>query len=310
MPSWSDILEELNEEEGQGEKRSRSSLDTVRRKYLKELSDRTRRNTIAYYSGWLTKPDLWQTGIGDEDINGFMEVVHGLERSKGLDLLLHTPGGDLAATQAIIHYLRGMFDKDIRAIVPQLAMSGGTMIACACKEIVMGEHSSLGPIDPQIRGIPAGGVVEEFERAYQETKKHPEKAYLWQQIISQYRPTFIGQCEKAIEWSEEIVREQLCEVMFEGKKNNKAKAGRIAKKLNDHSKNKSHNRHIHISELKKIGLNVTRLEDDDGLQDLVLTVHHAYMHTLTKGLPVKIVENQKGDALIRNIAPSYGKMMP
>lgn len=303
MPSWSEILKEINKEEVRGERRNRRSLDTVRRKYLKKLSCRTKRNTIAYYSGWLTKPNLWQTEIGDEDINGLMEVIHKLDRSKGLDLILHTPGGNLAATQAIIHYLRGMFGEDIRAIVPQLAMSGGTMIACACKEIVMGEHSSLGPIDPQVRGIPASGVVEEFERAYEEIKRHPEKLHLWQLIISQYRPTFISQCENAIEWSEDIVKEQLSEVMFDGKRGGKAKAGSIAKKLSSHSRNKSHGRHIHINELKSMGLRVTRLEDDDDLQDLVLTVHHAYMHTLTKGFSVKIIENQDGDALIRNITP-------
>ena len=42
-----------------------------------------------------------------------------------------------------------MFGTDIRAIVPQLALSAGTMVALACKEIIMGKHSSLGPIDPQ-----------------------------------------------------------------------------------------------------------------------------------------------------------------
>ena len=42
------------------------------------------------------------------------------------------------------------FGEDIRAIIPQTSMSGGTMIACSCKEILMGKHSSLGPVDPQI----------------------------------------------------------------------------------------------------------------------------------------------------------------
>ena len=83
-----------------------------------------------------------------------------------------------------------MFKKDIRAIVPQIAMSAGTMIACSCHSILMAEHSNLGPIDPHLRGIPAYGVIEEFKRVYKEIKKDPNKIVLWSTIISQYKPTF------------------------------------------------------------------------------------------------------------------------
>ena len=50
---------------------------------------------------------------------------------------------DPAAAEAIVNYLRLKFDYDIRVIVPQLAMSAGTMIACAAKEIIIGKQSSL-----------------------------------------------------------------------------------------------------------------------------------------------------------------------
>jgi len=43
-----------------------------------------------------------------------MSACNGLEdRSKGLDLILHTPGGDIAATESLVDYLHKMFD-DIR----------------------------------------------------------------------------------------------------------------------------------------------------------------------------------------------------
>ncbi len=104
-------------------------------------------------------------------------------------------------------YLRSMFGTNMRAIVPQLAMSAGTMIACACNEIVMGKHSSLGPIDPQMKGLPAHGIVEEFEKAAKEIAKSPATIPLWQPIIGKYHPTLIGECQKAIKWSQDIVRE-------------------------------------------------------------------------------------------------------
>jgi ClpP class serine protease len=91
-----------------------------------------------------------------------MNFIHGLDRTKGLDLILHTPGGDVAATESIIEYLRQMFGNNVRAIVPQMAMSAGTMIACSCKSIVMGKQSNIGPIDPQLGGIPADVVKLEL----------------------------------------------------------------------------------------------------------------------------------------------------
>ena len=113
-------------------------------------------------------------------------------------MILHTPGGEVAATESLIDYLKAMFGDNIRAIVPQLAMSAGTMIACSCKEIVMGKHSSLGPVDPQFRGTPAHGIKEEFERAYKEIKIDQAKITVWQPILAKYPPAFVCECEKAI----------------------------------------------------------------------------------------------------------------
>ncbi len=66
-----------------------------------------------------------------------MMAIHNLDRTKGLDLIIHTPGGNIAATESIVDYLRRMFPDDIRAIIPQIAMSAGTMLACACNTILM-----------------------------------------------------------------------------------------------------------------------------------------------------------------------------
>jgi ClpP class serine protease len=162
MPDWSSVLAEIGAKQQGGQQ----AVDLVRRKYLKRLFQHTGRNVIAYYSGWLFRPPTTPNlTVGDDDMNAFMAAVHQLKRDKGLDLILHTPGGDIAATEALVKYLWIMFDKDIRVIVPQLAMSAGTMIACAARSIVLGKQSSLGPIDPQIGGVPAQGVLDEFQMA-------------------------------------------------------------------------------------------------------------------------------------------------
>jgi ClpP class serine protease len=297
MADWSGILKELQENGG--------DFDGVRRKYLKRLHNHTKRNVITYYSGWLQKPGAPNLIINDLDKNAFMATMKGLDRSTGLDLMLHTPGGDVAATESIIDYLVTMFE-DIRVIVPQLAMSGGTMIACSANRILMGKHSSLGPIDPQFfipsyGQVAAHGVLEEFEKAYQEIKRDQAKVFVWQPIISKYTPTLIGECQKAMDWAETIARERLAARMLVGVVNDERaqRIDEIIKNLINLSVSLSHARHLSYAKCKEVGLVVERLEDDQTLQENVLSVHHAMMHTLERTFATKIVENHMDVAYIQ-----------
>lgn len=297
MPSLNTVLTEIDKEQHEGNSRAATAVDRTRRKYLAELHRKTGRNVIAYYSGFLSKA-TGGTEINDEDKNGFMTAIHGMDVSKGLDLLLHTPGGDIASTQSLVDYLQKMFSNDIRAFVPQIAMSAGTMIACCCKEIWMGKQSNLGPIDPQLNGVPAQGVLTEFETACKEASD-PLRAEMWGRIISQYRPTFLQRCQDAIKWSNDFVKNQLIKVMFQGQRGAARKANAIVKNLTHTPINRTHARHIHSDECLAMGLNVKMLETDQELQDLVLTVHHCYMNVLMTGPCYKAIENHKGVGIFR-----------
>jgi len=299
MPNWRQILDEV--------KAAGSTHDTIRRKYLKELHEKTGRNVIVYYSGWLQKIDLQNKGIvdlglNDSDKNGFMAAIHGLDRSKGLDLILHTPGGEIAATESLVDYLRSMFGNDIRAIVPQISMSAGTMIALSCKEIIMGKHSSLGPIDPQIAGVAAHAIKEEFQNAREDILKNPNLAHLWHPILQKYSPTLVGECDKASSWSTEIVKEWLTSNMFSGDSDAETKASKIIAELGSHDVTKSHARHYSLKRIKDLGIKVKVLEELDkekNLQDAVLSVHHICIQTLAETQAFKIIENQNGVAFIQ-----------
>ena len=277
MPNWGQVLASIND--------SANPLDMTRRKYLKIMNKYTDRNVIAYYSAFIQKPSIAGTGIDDNDKNAFMQAVCGLDRSKGLDLILHTPGGAIAATESIVYYLKKLFGNDIRVFVPQIAMSAGTMIALSAKEIVLGKQSNLGPIDPQYGGMSCAGIIEEFDH-----------------------PTFIGDCRKAISWSESMVKEWLEKNMFENYSDKEEKADKVIETLSSHAKTFSHSRHIHIDELKALGLNIIELEGLDNrkisgckdLQDCVLTIHHAYMQSLSQTSAIKIIENHNGSAMIMN----------
>jgi len=297
MPDWKQVLAQIATEQTL---RTESSFDVVRRRYLRQLFAHTNRNVIAYYSGFLTKR-IEGIEIAEDDKNGFMLCIHELDRRRGLHLILHTPGGNVAATESLVFYLRQMFGNDIRAIVPQIAMSAGTMIACSCKEIVMGKHSSLGPVDPHLNGVPAVGVLEEIAEAYRDIAEDPLKAHIWSPILSQLPPAFVKQCQWAVERSKNFVEEALSENMFSalGPEDKWVAALKVRERLTDLSENKGHDRHFHISECRAMGLKVSPLEDDPILQDLALTIHHCYMHTLTNTAAFKIIENQEGKAIVR-----------
>jgi hypothetical protein len=215
-------------------------------------------------------------------------------------LLLHTPGGSIAATESLVDYLHQIFGNDIRAIVPQIAMSGGSMIACACKSILMGKHSNLGPCDPQIDGFPAIAVKRQFEQMYDDIIADARAADVWGPMLKQLGPSFLKECDWAIEWAEDFVRKSLANNMFAGQPDAAAKADAVTTEMTAADKTKGHDKHFHSQDCIDMGLIIESLEADSKLQDLVLTVHHCFMHTLSNSAAVKVIENHRGQALIKN----------
>lgn len=295
MPSWGEILQEIQ---------SGYSVDITRRKYLKALQEYRKRNIICYYSGWLQKPQSNHNMlINDSDIHAFMSVLKGLDKSKGLDLILHTPGGGIEATEKIVQYLRDVFGKDIEVFVPQLAQSAGTMIACSSKLIHMGKHSSLGAIDPQIGGLPAYSIRKSFQTAIEDIKKQPQHSNIWPILFQKYDPTLIVHADKAIQFTNELVKSWIeTGMLFEDKDSDEEKAKKaeeIVKELGEKmNKDSFHNRHIGIKKCREKGLRVKELESDNKLQDLVLSIHHACVLTFSNTQAIKIVETHTGIAHI------------
>ena len=291
MPSWSEIFNQFSKNKKADQI---PFLVKEKQKYLDEISRCMGRNVITYYSGWLQKPTASDVSINDKDINAFMEAVYKLDKSKGVDLILHTPGGEIAATEKIINYLHSIFQGNIRAIVPQMAMSAGSLVAVSCKEIMMGKQSCLGPFDPQIGGIACQSVLKEFEKAKEDIKNNPHALGLWQVIFSKYNPTFLVTCEQAIELSDDLADEILSKTISE-----KSKRKEILKAFNNNDTTKVHSRHISKEKCKEVGLTIIDMEDDQHLQDMILSLHHCYMIYLEQTVVTKIVENNIGGCTMR-----------
>jgi len=290
----------------------KQDIDTVRKEYLDGLYSYTQNDTLVYAAQFNSRfPGLPAnaTSITIEDIQGFMTCLNGL-KGKCLDLILHSPGGELNAADQLVQYLRAKYEY-IRAIVPQNAMSAATMIACACDEIVFGKQSAIGPIDPQITiprqngvamSLPAHSILEDFERAKLEIANDRSSAAVWLPKIMELPNGVLDLCQKTIELSKARVADWIDNYMFKGDTN---KRGRdIAEWLGKFEEHKTHGRPINYDLAKSKGLRVSLLEDDQEFQDRVLSVYHATLLTFDMTTCVKLIENHRGIGAYCMIVPS------
>lgn len=305
MPSWNDLLTEFK---GQPDDETRgawlpgrlvSSLQSI-------ASLRSNRNVLLYATAFLQKPQLpgMFTGITSEDMNGLMSVIYGMDCSKGLTLVLHTPGGSINAAESLVAYLRSKFGTDIETIVPALAMSAGTMISLSSKRVVMGRQSQLGPIDPQLvvgnRQMSATGIVEQFEEAKRDILQDTTLAHLWAPVLQAHGPSLLVEARHALEYGERMVAGWLESGMFEGNAKGKALAKKVAKHFNDATAHKSHGRRIDIAEAAKIGVVTEVLEDDQSLQEAVLTAYHLATIIFEHSPTAKVLHTSHGRSWYKN----------
>ncbi|MDY6901518.1 MAG: ATP-dependent Clp protease proteolytic subunit [Cyanobacteriota bacterium] len=97
-----------------------------------------------------------------EDSEKILRAIRLTPPDVPIDLILHTPGGLVLATEQIARALIRHQAK-VTVFVPHYAMSGGTMLALAADEIVMDENAVLGPVDPQLGNYPAASIIKVVE---------------------------------------------------------------------------------------------------------------------------------------------------
>lgn len=267
----------------------------VRKKYLGVLVSQRGRNVISYYSGVLHKAGHTPNSLmNDRDFSMMASVIEQLDRSKGLDLVLHTPGGEIGAVEKVAEFLLKYFNSDIEVFIPEQAMSVGTMLACMARCIHLSEESSLGVIDPIVDGFSAHGVLTEYRQATAEIKSDESKIPVWQAVLGKYPPVLIPRCKDAVLWSRELTEKWLLNGAFAASENREKAAKAVAERLCDPSAKGGHTRHIRMEEAVKIGLRITSLENNNELKRLVYQVHHANLHSLRTMPTSKIIENQHG----------------
>lgn len=97
-----------------------------------------------------------------EDSEQVLRAIRFTPPETPIDLVLHTPGGLVLATEQIARALIRHPAK-VTVFVPHYAMSGGTMLALAADEIIMDANAVLGPVDPQLGSFPAASILKVVE---------------------------------------------------------------------------------------------------------------------------------------------------
>lgn len=100
--------------------------------------------------------------INIEDSEQILRAIRLTPSNVPIDLILHTPGGLVLATEQIARALI-RHEAKVTVFIPHYAMSGGTMLAMAADEIVMDENAVLGPVDPQLGNVAAASVLKVLE---------------------------------------------------------------------------------------------------------------------------------------------------
>jgi hypothetical protein len=312
MPAWNELLQEIDslppDQVG-------AFLKDRLTGALRDVS-RLRRDTnvVLYGSAFLQRPTLpfEAAAITAEDLNGIMSVIYGMTWARGLTLLLHTPGGSTNAAETIVAYLRSKFDY-IEVIVPTYAMSAGTMISLAADRVVMGRQSQLGPIDPQLGGIAASSIRDQFNLARIEILGDPSTgapgnvnaAHLWAPVLGTIGPALLVEAQNALDYGERMAGEWLAKWMFKGHLDPTGDGSRVAHTFGDASLHKSHGRRIDRAEAEAVGLVVEQMEGSQDLQEAVLTAYHLMTIVFEKTPTAKLLWTNTDRTWIKN----YGQMV-
>ena len=292
MASWSDLLLAFHNNINQDP----NWLDNQLKEQLRIISQLRNNTAVIFYASAFLQKTAGHVIITREDINGFMNALYEAPTDKGLTLILHTPGGDPNAVESIVAYLQAKFGY-IEVVIPYLAMSGGAMISLASDLLLLGKQSQLGPIDPQLnmgnKTYSALAIQEGFIKAREDIENDTRLAHLWAPILQNMGPSLVLEAEKALSYSKELVETWLNQRMFKDisdKEEREGKANNVARYFNAEPTDAYGQIHVHgqrigVTKLKELGIKVESLEDNQDLQDAILTAYHLatliFEHTIS-----------------------------
>ena len=262
----------------------------LRRETLLRVEQLTKRPLICYVAKTHHVPQGTPVGIDDSDLMGFGDLVGSLE-GKAVDIFLVSNGGFVEAVERIVRLVREHFDS-VRFIVPGNAYSAATLICFSGDEILMGSLSTLGPIDPQINGVPAGAILRAFDKVRDELeKKGPRALTAYMPLIAKYDLHMFEVCRVAQQLSKELASFWLRTYMLNDEQD---RVDDIVNFFSNYGIHKSHGRSIDRAKAVELGLHVSKTEDVAELADLVSSLYYQFELWFEKTPFYKMFENAHG----------------
>jgi len=232
----------------------------------------------------------------DFEVKENVEGVGPAERER-LAIVLDTMGGVIDIVERMVNTVR-QFYREVDFIIPDRAMSAGTVFALSANNIYMNYYSYLGPIDPQVEKdgklTPALAYLKQFERL-QKKAGEGQLTQVDALMLSQLDLADLYQYEQAREHSVELLEKWLSCYKFknwsETETSNKpvtnemkrARAKEIAKTLNETERWHSHGRGISMRTLRdEVGLRIADFDEKGRLSSAVRSLSELVVDYTTK----------------------------
>lgn len=274
--------------------RRKGGIDTFawRREIFLRIEAITDIPLIAYVARTVNYGGNAPVAIDNSDLSGFSDLVRTTPGDK-VDVVLMSNGGSAEATERIVNLLRGQYQA-VRFILPANAYSAATLMCMSGDAIIMDGAATLGPIDPQLGGIPARAILRSFERVKNVlAEEGPKSLTAYMPLLSKYDLHTLEICRSAEELSAELAAKWLSQYMLKCSIDDE-KIVEIVRFFGDYDLHKSHARSIDRATASRLGLEVHNTEDTEGLDPLVRSLHNLYEFFFDKTSFIKLFENARG----------------
>jgi hypothetical protein len=303
---WNDFLTAQGQA---GQKMSGKDLFELRKACYEEIEKYRGRPLLIYATKFLEGvPQGAPNFIDLSDVDGFTDLINSVKDNGAVDVLLHSPGGRPDATERLVILLRSKF-QEVNFLIPHSAYSAATMLALSGNHIILHPSATLGPIDPQINGIPARSIKRGFENAKKRiAKEGPETLPAYIPLIEKYSLDLLELCEDSEKLAKELVSTWLNKYMFKNEKGVGRKIGKVVRYLSDYDKHLMHSRPLALEKLASFGLKIDFA--DETLQDLLWEAYILLNGLFNISPFVKLYENAHGVSWGKQVQQIYISPQP
>ena len=221
----------------------------------------------------------------------FRDFIEGVKTSserndETIAIVLRTGGGSAETTERMVGVLRKHY-KQVYFVVPDMAMSAGTIFCMSGDKIFMDYSSSLGPIDPQVQlpdtgdYVPALGYLDKVAEIVKKKELSPADVVMLKSIDLAKLARF----EQGRDLSIDLLQDWLVRYKFKDwnkhrsnpKKKDKPvtnpekkdRANQIAQDLSDHKKWRSHGRNLDVEKLGALRIEIDDYSDKEDLRSAI-----------------------------------------